>query len=86
MILGAKNPVLQFLQLLRGVALAADQCLLPDIVRGNLVPEGIGNLDAVPEDPVVLDPQCVDAGALPFSCLQIGQPLVAVRPSVRAFR
>ena len=69
--LRAENDVLQLLQAICGVALSVRQGLLSDIRIRHLVLKGIADLDAVAENPVVLDLQRFNAGLFPLLCLQI---------------
>ena len=75
---GVQNQRLVFLELRREEALAADQRLLADVVRGHLRQVGVGDLDVVAEDPVVADLERLYARPLPFLGFQVGQVLPCV--------
>ena len=49
-VLGGEDGVLHVLELLGDVPLAVDQGLLPDVLRGDLVVVGLGDLDVVAKD------------------------------------
>ena len=79
---GGEDGVLQFLQLLGDVALAVHQGLLADVVRRDLLPEGVGDLDVVAEDLVVPDFQGADAGLLLLPLLQLREEALAAGEDV----
>ncbi|GBD14953.1 hypothetical protein HRbin25_00840 [bacterium HR25] len=75
---GVQDAVLQLPQLRRDEAFSPHQGLAPLVVRRHQVQVGPGDLDVVAEDLVVAQLQALDAGALPFPPLQIGQHLTGV--------
>jgi hypothetical protein len=78
LVLGAEDLVLAFLELGGDEALAVDDGLLADVVVGDLGEVGFGDFDEVAEDLVEADLEGLDAGALDFAGLELGDPLLAV--------
>ena len=69
--------LLVLLQLRRDVALGVLDRLLADVVGGDLLAVGVGDLDVVAEDLVEADLQVGDAGPLGLLGLVAGDPLLA---------
>ena len=76
-VVGGENVVLQILQFLGDVPLAADQRLLADIALRHLILKGVGHLDIVAEHLVVADLQGADAGPFLFGGLHADDHVLA---------
>jgi hypothetical protein len=61
------------------VALAADGGLAADVVGGDEVEVGLGDLDVVAKIVCEADLQAADAGALLLGALEVGEPSLVVR-------
>ena len=77
LLVGRQDLLLVLLQLRRDVALGVLDRLLADVVGGDLLAVGVGDLDVVAEDLVEADLQARDAGPLGLLGLVAGDPLLA---------
>ena len=77
LLVGREHLLFVFLQLRRDVALGVLDRLLADVVGGDLVAVGVGDLDVVAEDLVEADLEVGDAGPLDLLGLVAGDPLLA---------
>ena len=80
-----ENLLFIFLQLLGDVPLRIDQRLLSDPLRRHQVPEGVADLDIVPEDVVVTDFERGDSGTFRLPLLHVQQIVLAARGDVPQF-
>ena len=76
--LGAEDLVFDFLEAGRDIALGVGHGLLALVVVGDLGEVGFCDFDEVAEDVVELDLEGIDAGALAFGGLEVGDPAFAV--------
>ena len=77
LLVGREDLLLVLLQLRRDVALGVLDRLLADVVGGDLLAVGVGDLDVVAEDLVEADLQVGNAGPLGLLGLVAGDPLLA---------
>ena len=77
LLVGRQHLLLVFLQLRRDVALGVLDRLLADVVGGDLLAVGVGDLDVVAEHLVEADLQARDARPLGLLGLVAGDPLLA---------
>ena len=82
LLFGVQDLGLVLLQLRSGEALGADQGLLALVVGGSVLQVGLADLDVKAEDVVELDLERVDAGALAFALLDLGDVVLAVAADV----
>ena len=75
LLLSTENCVLKLLKLIGSITFTACKCLFSDEIIRHHIPEGIGNLKAVPEYTVVLYFQRLDPGLFTFRGLKIREPL-----------
>ncbi len=76
--LGIEGLGFVFLELFGNVALGVLDCLLADVVGGDLIGRRVIYFDIVAEDLIVSDFKIADAGALGLFLLIIPQPALAV--------
>ena len=81
-LLGVEDLLFDLLQFRRGVALGIGQRLTAGVAQGHLIQIALGHFDIVPEHPVILDAQVLDAGLLPLGGFHVQHPLLAVGGSV----
>ena len=77
-VFGVQHQRLVFFQLRDDVPFGVGQGLAADVVLGDLIDVGLGDLDVIAKDLVVPDFQALDLGAFPFSLLQSSDELTCV--------